>query len=236
MNLLLLSSSKTDSDDYLIHAESFIKSFLAKSCHCLFIPFAGVTINYDEYTLKVSQVFEQWGFTIESIHISENMPQSIEKAEAIIVGGGNTFHLLSQLQQYNLIDVIRKKIMQGVPYLGWSAGSNIVSPGIYTTNDMPVIQPESFKALNLLPFQINPHYIDGNPPGHQGETREDRLLEFLQINQTQKVIALPEGSALRINDNQITFCKTNNLAGYVFEYGKGKQPIQETDLTCLLNV
>lgn len=224
MNLLLLSSSKVDNTDYLEHAASYIQQHLGLIKEVLFIPYAGISIGFDDYETKVAEAFLTLGYTIRSIHNTKNPKQAIEQAKAIAVGGGNTFCLLDSLYQNDLIDSLKAKIKDGTPYIGWSAGSNIAAPSIKTTNDMPIIEPLKFDALNLLPFQINPHYIDGNPVGHHGETREMRINEFLTINPEQTVVGLPEGTALRLNDSGLQFLGQKN--GFIFNSKERKKLIE----------
>ena len=149
------------------------------------------------------------------------------------MGGGNTFCLLNALYENDLISAIQSRVAAGIPYIGWSAGSNICGPTIRTTNDMPIIEPPSFNALSFIPHQINPHYIEGNPPGHNGETREQRLNEFLVVNPDKKVIAIPEGTALKRQGNSMSFL--GELPGYLFSANQPKQPIAPgADLSDLL--
>ncbi|WP_196137969.1 dipeptidase PepE [Aliikangiella sp. G2MR2-5] len=236
MNLLLLSSSRVDQTEYLEHARQLIQDHLKQSVKkALFIPFAGVSVDYDSYEKMVSNAFNSFGYQVKSTHHYEEPVKAIKDAEAILVGGGNTFALLNQLYSQNLVSTIQRKINEGTPYIGWSAGSNIASPTIKTTNDMPIIEPPSFNALNLVPFQINPHYIDGNPPGHNGETREQRLFEFLQLNQKTTVIGIPEGTALKCDGRQLEFLGHKN--GFCFTYAEGKIEIPPgTDLSALMNL
>jgi dipeptidase E len=234
MKLLLLSSSRVDNTDYLEHAAINIKQHLGNSItEVLFIPYAGVALSYDAYESKVSQAFSQLGYEIRSIHQYDDPIKALEEAQAIAVGGGNTFCLLNSLYENNLLTSIRAKVRSGTPYIGWSAGSNIASPSICTTNDMPIIEPPSFKALSLLPFQLNPHYIDGNPPGHNGETREMRINEYMMINSKQTVIGLPEGTALKLANGKLSYL--GEKAGFKFTQAQGKQPIAaDADLSHLL--
>jgi dipeptidase E len=138
------------------------------------------------------------GYEVDSVHRAIDPKAAVMKAEAIAVGGGNTFHLLDGLYRNELIEAIRARVRGGTPYIGWSAGSNVACPTIKTTNDMPIVEPPSFSALGLVPFQINPHYLDAHPEGHQGETREERILEFIEANPGVHVIGLREGSILRV--------------------------------------
>ncbi|WMS88216.1 dipeptidase PepE [Pleionea litopenaei] len=221
--LLLLSSSREGQSGYLETAQLQIKAFL-KECdfssndEILFIPFAGVSIDYDQYHDMVQQALQASDIKVTALHHSEDPATAIKKAKAIMVGGGNTFHLLHQLYQFELLGLIRDAVIAGVPYIGWSAGSNIAAPNIKTTNDMPIVQPPSFHALHLVPFQINPHYIDQHPPGFNGETREQRINEFLLVNPDSKVVGLPEGSALKIFDNRVELL--GNHQAFIFADGK----------------
>jgi len=235
MNLLLLSSSRVGSTEYLTHAENMIKQHLGSSItEVLFIPYAGVSIDFEAYESMVNEAFTEFGYNIRSIHHFENPKQAIKQAQAIAVGGGNTFCLLNELYQNDLISTIQDKIKLGTPYIGWSAGSNIAAPSIRTTNDMPIIEPPSFNALHFLPFQLNPHYIDGNPPGHNGETREMRINEFLVKNPSQTVVGIPEGTALRVESNRLIYLA--NVNGYLFDKSNGKEIIEaNADLSHLLN-
>jgi len=194
MRLLLISNSTNAGEAYLDYPKNQIRDFLgSQALNCLFIPYAGVSINFDDYEAKVQERFAEVGHSVTSIHHASNPVKAVEEAEAIIVGGGNTFQLIKMIQDNGLIEPVRKKIMTGTPYVGWSAGSNVTCPSIRTTNDMPILEPDSFAAFNLVPFQINPHYTDKNPPGHAGETREDRIMEYLAANKDDTVLGLREG-------------------------------------------
>ena len=143
------------------------------------------------------------GHDVTSIHHASDPVAAVRKAEAIVVGGGNTFQLIKLIQDFGLIDPVREKVLGGTPYIGWSAGSNVCCPTIRTTNDMPILEPESFEAFHLVPFQINPHYTDANPPGHAGETREDRIMEYLAANPGDTVLGLREGCMFLVEDKQM---------------------------------
>lgn len=219
--LLLLSNSKNAGQGYLEHALSFISEFLGPDINrVLFIPYAGVTRSFDEFETVVKDRFQEIGYDVESIHRAGDAKQAVQKAEAIAVGGGNTFHLLRGLYDNDLIEAIRSRVIDGAPYIGWSAGSNVACPTIKTTNDMPIVEPSRFAALNLVPFQINPHYMDANPEGHQGETREERILEFIEVNPGVRVVGLREGSILRVEGKTIKLIgpKTARL------FLRGEQP------------
>lgn len=202
--LLLLSNSTNYGEEYLRHPLSAIRSFLGDDYkRVLFVPFAGVRWTQDDYAAKVRERFEEIGYTLDSVHEAGDPVRAVEEAEAIAVGGGNTFHLLRGLYEANLLEVIRERVSNGMPYIGWSAGSNVACPTIKTTNDMPVVEPPGFDALALVPFQINPHYTDERVPNHNGETRSERLLEFIEANPGVTVVGLREGSALRVEGMEI---------------------------------
>jgi dipeptidase E len=204
MRLLLISNSTNRGEEYLGWCKQEIASFLGKKpVTALFIPYAAVTFSFDEYEAKVEQRFAEYGHHIRSIHHTKDPLQAVEKAEAIIVGGGNTWQLVRMLYDNKLIPAIRKKVRSGIPYVGWSAGSNIACPTLRTTNDMPIIDPKTFKTLNLIPFQINPHYIDTHPEGHGGETREDRIREFIEINPEVFVLGLREATLLHLENKTL---------------------------------
>lgn len=242
MKLLLLSNSTNSGEAYLGWTEPFIKSFLSKNQikKVLFIPFAGVNLSdeslaksYDLYEEKVAAVFRRWGAEITSIHHASDPISVLHAAECIAVGGGNTFHLVAELHRFGLMDAIRDRALVGVPFMGWSAGSNIACPTLRTTNDMPIIQPASFDCLNLIPFQINPHYLDANPAGHGGETRQQRIEEFQAINRDILVVGLREASLISVDGSEA------HLDGYkpmrVFEYGKNPVELEPgSDLSFLL--
>lgn len=186
---MLLSNSRTPGG-YLTDYLPAIRELAGDKPRAAFIPFAAVTITWDEYRSKVREAlpFEVRGF------------EEIESADLVIAGGGNTFHLLHQVRKRGLLEKLRDRVLEGkAKYLGWSAGANLACPTIKTTNDMPVVDPGGLEALGLIPFQINPHYTNAVPPGHQGETREQRLEEFVRVNPHLPVIGLPEGDWIRVS-------------------------------------
>jgi dipeptidase E len=189
MRLLLISSSLVHGYGYLDHPEPEIKRHLAGKKRVAFVPFAA--FDHDAYTAKVSERFGRMGFEIVPV-------EQLDRADAIFVGGGNTFRLLKKLYERKLLDVIRDRVRAGVPYIGSSAGSVITSPTIRTTNDMPIVEPPSLDSLGLIPFQLNCHFLDPDPGStHKGETREERLREFHEENATP-VVGLREGTMLLI--------------------------------------
>lgn len=182
-----------------------IDEFLGRSpLNIVFIPFAAVNISYEAYGQIASPAFDSIGHTI-LVAEHNTAAELIKEADVIVIGGGNTFKLLHDLYDLNLVELIREKVNSGTAYIGWSAGSNIVGKTIGTTNDMPVIEPESFKAINLWSFQINPHYSNYKPEGFNGETRDQRLEEFALVNPGTPIICLPEGTALKEENNQLLF-------------------------------
>jgi dipeptidase E len=196
--LLLLSNSTNHGTPYLSWARDHLAAFLDGVGSVLFVPYAGVRIGWDQYTGRVDAALRPLGIKVSGIHQAGDPEQAVRNAEAIAVGGGNTFHLLKQLQEDGLIGPIRERIAAGVRYVGWSAGSNVACPTIRTTNDMPIVEPAGFRGLALVPFQINPHYTDAVVPNHGGESRQERLAEFVTSNPGMWVVALREGSLLRV--------------------------------------
>ncbi len=198
--VLLISNSTLHGSGYLDHAESEIRSFLGDAKRVLFVPYA--LFDRDKYTANARQRFEKMGYELTSIHTAANPVTAIGEIDAVFIGGGNTFRLLKALYEFNLIEAIRKRVSNGMPYIGSSAGSNVAAPTIKTTNDMPIVQPPSFDALGLVSFQINPHYLDPDPNSkHMGETREERIIQFLEESDTP-VVGLREGAMLRIENGE----------------------------------
>ena len=200
--ILLLSTSTVFGSGYLEYAVAEVAAFLARTPRVLFVPFA--LHDHDAYARKVSARFGAMGYAIDSLHTQQDKAEAVRHAEAIFIGGGNTFRLLKRLYDFDLIEAIRARVGEGMPYMGSSAGSNVAAPTIRTTNDMPIVEPPSFKALGLVPFQLNPHYLDPEPGStHMGETREERITQFLEENDTP-VIGLREGAMLRIENGSCT--------------------------------
>ena len=195
---LLLSNSTMPGTPFFTWPSPYVKAFLGESVkEVIFIPFAAVTISYDRYFENVFSAFRSLGYGVISVHSAADKKGLIKNAAAIVVGGGNTFALLSRMHEEDLLSAVRAQVDAGVPYIGWSAGANLACPTLKTTNDMPIVMPPSFDALALVPFQINPHYHELKFENQGGETRRERLEEFLLLNPDKKVIGLPEGMLLR---------------------------------------
>ena len=195
MRLLLISTSAVYGTGYLDHPEPEIRSLLGGVRRLLFVPFA--LYDRNAYANKARQRFAQMGYEVTSLHEVNDMLKAIRTAEAVFVGGGNTFRLLKSLYDFKLLDAIGERVRGGMPYIGSSAGSNVACPTIRTKNDMPIVEPPSLAALNLVPYQINPHYMDPDAsPTHMGETREERLLQYLEENDIP-VVGLREGAMIR---------------------------------------
>jgi dipeptidase E len=198
---LLLSTSTVYGTRYLEHAFPALRNFLGKTRRVLFIPYA--LQDRDGYAARARAAFEELGYALDSIHDAPSPRGAVEEAEALFCGGGNTFRLLRALQDLELIPLLRERLAGGMPYSGASAGSNLACPTIKTTNDMPILEPRSFEALGLVRFQINPHYVDADPGSrHMGETRETRIREFHEENDTP-VVGLREGAMLRVQGAEV---------------------------------
>ena len=252
MRLLLISNSTNFGENYLAWATTQIELFclqnhINKDSRIIFVPFAGVNIggmvypeSYDAYEAKVKNVFRtKFGLeNFTSVHHFDDKVKAVNEADCIVVGGGNTFHLVAEMHRYGLMEAISNRALAGVPYMGWSAGSNVACPTLCTTNDMPIVQPASFKCLNLVPFQINPHYLDPHPEidkmiKHGGETRQDRINEYLAVNQEMTVVGLREATALWVTDGQMLLKGGKKMV--VMRYGKEAVEIEpNSDVTFLL--
>jgi dipeptidase E len=203
--MLLMSAARYGNGGYLDHVDAqFHALFGEKKWNVLLIPYGTVSFTYDYVESRARVAFERTGHTISSIHFAASPRAAIERADAIAISDGNTFALLKRLYNAKLMDVLRMRILSGIPLVAWGAGANIACPTIQTTNDMPVVQPPSFDALRLLPFQTNPHFITGKMPAHNEKSREDRLNEFLDLNPNEEVLAMPEGTALLVEGANAT--------------------------------
>ncbi|MCG8603487.1 dipeptidase PepE [bacterium] len=231
MHLLLLSNSTQYGSGYLDYCADDIKTFLGNARRIVFVPFA--LQDWDRYTENARQRLHQLGFDLRGIHQGNSTEQNILEADGFFAGGGNTFRLLTELQRQGLLQRIRKAVLDRKPYIGASAGSNIACPTIKTTNDMPIVFPPSYDALNLVPFNINPHYIDPDPDSkHQGETREQRIREYHEMNDNP-VVGLREGSMLRVEETKVTVIGLSQAR----LFRKGQEPVEfapGADLSFLL--
>jgi len=229
MRLLLISNSTNPGEAYLGYPKKDIQTFLGKDNvkEALFVPYAAVTFSYDEYLEKVRQRFDEFGIKVKGIHNEKDPVAAVKAAQAIVVGGGNTFHLLKNIQDAGIVNDIREKVENGTPYVGWSAGSNMACPTICTTNDMPIVEPLSFAAFNLIPFQINPHYLDAHPQGHAGETREQRIEEYLAANPGKYVAGLREGCIFLFENGNLSLIGDKSVR--VFKNGQNPIEVQRDE-------
>lgn len=239
-DLLLLSNSTVAGKGYLAHAEQAIRELGraaatgGRAPHVAFVPYA--LADRDAYTAQVVTALEPWGLRVAGVHAADSPVQAVEDADIVFVGGGNTFRLVDALYRTGLIEAIPRAVAGGAAYLGSSAGTNVATPTLCTTNDMPIVQPPSFRTLGLVPFQINPHYLDPRPGDtHQGETREERILQYLEESPTP-VVALREGAWLRVHDGRAVLGGLD-VGARVFR--RGVEPVEigpGADVTALLDV
>lgn len=231
--LLLISNSTNAGEPYLGWPRPYITSFLEGTGvkNILFIPYAGVNLSdesleksYDLYEQRVQGVFKELGYGIYSIHREKDPVAAVKSAEAIAVGGGNTFYLVYMLHKMNLVGIIRERVLEGMHYMGWSAGANVACPTLRTTNDMPIVQPASFETFNFFPYQINPHYLDANPEGHGGETRQQRIEEFLAVNHDVTVIGLREATLIQVEGEKMELKGSRPMR--IFRYGT--EPVERS--------
>lgn len=224
-SIIIASTSTVHGSGYLEYLLDELKVHFKSANEILFVPYARPGgISHDGYTKIASKAFSKIDKTVKGLHEYKNPKDAIRNAQGIFVGGGNTFVLVNQLYKNDVISAIKNALGEGTPYLGTSAGSNICGLTINTTNDMPIVYPPSFKTLGLVPFNINPHYLDPIPDSkHMGETRETRIKEFHAFN-TQPVIGLREGSWIDVKDNNLTLKGT--LEARIFEYGKAPYEIE----------
>lgn len=218
MNIILASTSTLFGEQYLAYLKSEIVTLFKGVDEIIFIPFARPGgISHDDYTKTAAEFFATININVKGLHEFEDKAEAIANAKGFFTGGGNTFLLVKTLHELGLMNILKQNIEQGKPYLGCSAGSNIGGINMKTTNDMPIVYPSSFDCMGLVPFNINPHYLDPNPEiKHNGETRETRILEFLTQNNI-KVVGLREGNWIRRIGNQITVEGTHLTR--IFEQG-----------------
>ena len=218
--ILLISNSTLYGSGYLDHAESEIYDFLGNLRRVVFVPYA--LFDRDAYAGQARQRFERMGYDLTSIHTAGNPIAAVNEAESIFIGGGNTFRLLKALCDNDVLATIRQRVNEGMPYIGSSAGSNVAGPTIKTTKDMPIVQPPSFEALGIVPFQISPHFQDPDSNSrHMGETQEERILQFLEENDTP-VFGLREGAIVRVEDGMVIL--KGSSGARIFR--KGFQPVE----------
>jgi dipeptidase E len=218
--VLLISNSTLHGRGYLDHVEQAIRDFLGPVRSVLFFPFA--LHDRDGYAAKARERFGAMGYTVESAHSVASAHEAIGRTDAFFIGGGNTFRLLKALQELDLIEPIRRRVREGVPYIGSSAGSNVAGPTIKTTKDMPIVQPRSFDAIGLVPFQISPHFQDPDPNSrHMGETQEERIIQFLEENETP-VLGMREGAWVVAEAGTVMLQGTNGAR--IFR--RGHEPVE----------
>ena len=224
-HILIASTSTVHGSGYLDYLLEELEVFFKNSSEILFVPYARPGgISHEEYTNNAAEAFAKIGKTIKGIHEFNNPVEAVKNAQGIFTGGGNTFVLVNQLYKNNLLKPLKTVVNNGTPYLGTSAGSNICGLTINTTNDMPIVYPPSFKTLGLVPFNINPHYLDPDPNStHKGETRETRIKEFHAYN-SPPVVGLREGSWLDVNGDSIIL--KGNLKARIFEYNQEPYEIE----------
>jgi dipeptidase E len=229
--LLLVSTSTVHGSGYLEHCASEARRLFAGCRRLGFVPYA--LHDRDAYARRAAQVFADWGFDLVSVHAATAPAKVLASVEGLFVGGGNTFRLVRDLHRHRLMRPIRRRVAAGMPYMGTSAGSNVAAPTLCTTNDMPIVEPPSFECLGLVPFQINPHYLDPDPAStHMGETRDQRLAEYLEED-SRAVIALREGTMLAIEGDSMTLLGAPG--GKLFRRGRPTQELAATeDLSPLL--
>jgi dipeptidase E len=222
LRILLISNSTLHGRGYLDHAEDEIRKTLGNTRLVLFFPFA--LFDRDSYAAKASARFATMGYDMKSAHNVADPRKAVADADAIFIGGGNTFRLLKALQDLEFIEPIRRRIREGAPYIGSSAGSNVAGPTIKTTKDMPIVQPRSFDALGLVPFQISPHFQDPDPNStHMGETQEERILQFLEENDTP-VLGMREGAWVVAKNGSVTL--GGSRGARIFR--RGETPVEKT--------
>lgn len=233
MELLLLSNSTMPGEAFFSWPRPYVSAFLQGRKRIAFVPFAAVSDQQDAYADRVAQVFTELGAQLISLHHESDPVKALEGADAVAVGGGNTFLLARSLYRTQLIKAISECVRKGLPYIGWSAGANVACPTIMTTNDMPIVEPPSFRAMHLVPFQINPHYTEATIPGHGGESRDQRIAEFLSANPGVPVVGLREGSLLHVSGTRM---RLEGSGMKLFRHGKEPKAVDGgTDLNVSLS-
>jgi dipeptidase E len=220
MDLLLLSNSTLPGEPFFTWPRPYVGSFLEGRKRVGFVPFAAPDAQQDDYAARVAPIMAELGVELVPLHREADPVRTLGQLDAVAVGGGNSFLLLRGLYRSGLMRAIPDRVRKGMPYVGWSAGANVACPTIMTTNDMPIVEPPSMRAMHLVPFQINPHFTEDTIPGHGGESREQRIAEFLALNPKMPVVGLREGSLLRVHD------KSLELVGRPMKlFRAGKEPM-----------
>ncbi len=230
----MISNSTNAGEAYLDYPKHRIREFLDGIEEVVFVPYAAVTFSFDAYKEKVQARFDEIGLTVRSVHDFDDPARAVREAKAIVVGGGNTFRLTKMMQEQGLVEAIAERVRAGIPYVGWSAGSNVACPTICTTNDMPIVEPKSFKVTGLIPFQINPHYLDAHPDGHAGETREQRIEEYITANPGMHVAGLREGCMLWVEGDKMELIGPRPMR--LFRFGEAPREIRPGEVSFLLHV
>ncbi len=243
-NLLLISNSTMRGEAYLGWCKDMIADFCKRHNvkKVLFVPYAGVSLaegglraSYEAYETKVKKVYAEFGVKLTSTHRYADPVKAVYEAECVAVGGGNTFHLVKELHRLGLMQAISRRAKSGMPYMGWSAGSNVAGPTLCTTNDMPIVEPSSFDCMGLVPFQINPHYTDFFDPKHGGETRDDRLKEYIMVNPYATVAAIREATALLLEDGNLSLIgKPNKMKVFKTNMANTKEYGPDDDINFLM--
>jgi dipeptidase E len=224
MQLLLLSNS-TGERGFLADWLDLLHAFVGDVSEALFVPYASVVHSWESYESRVREALAPAGIAVRSIHRETDAIAAVQAAQCVIVGGGNTFHLLHHCRRAGILRPLERRVRDGMRYVGWSAGANLACPTIRTTNDMPVVDPGGLDALGLVDFQINPHFSDALPPGHHGETRTQRLAEFTALNPGVPVLALPEGCHLRVDGDALRY--GGSRAGLWLVHGQAPAEVTE---------
>ena len=243
-NLLLISNSTMRGEAYLGWCKDMIADFCKRHDvkKVLFVPYAGVSLaegglraSYDAYEAKVKKVYAEFGVKLTSTHHYADPVKAVYEAQCVAVGGGNTFHLVKELHRLGLMQAISRRAKNGMPYMGWSAGSNVAGPTLCTTNDMPIVEPSSFECMGLVPFQINPHYTDFFDPKHGGETRDDRLKEYIMVNPKATVAAIREATALLLENGNLSLIgKPNKMKVFKTNIANTQELPLDADINFLL--
>lgn len=233
MNMMLFSNGKIPGDQQILqYGLEWIRAAVERTQakKLLFIPYAMIRGNYDDRVTALQDILGPMGCEVTGIHQADDPVKAIEEADGIVVSGGNTWVLNKMLHDLALVRPIRQAVLNhNKLYIGWSAGTNIATPTIRTTNDMPIVSAAILPSLNLVPFQINPHYIEANISGHMGETRDERIEEFLAINQHEIVVGIPEGTMLQVIGDKLTYHSATDAPLKLFKHQQEAEYYHEHD-------